>query len=181
MARVKNANRVQKSRKKSIPNTHRKSSEKSPGLSKAINKKVSKKVLKKKIKKQNPATRVKKGSEKVAGVTGKKVGSEKKPEKNYVTATAKKKGWEVYIIQAGSGALYTGISTDVERRFQEHRGASRTKAGARFFHISGPEKIVLREKHKDRSSATRREIEIKKLKRADKLALIESYFNEQDK
>lgn len=80
--------------------------------------------------------------------------------------------WEVYIIEASSGKLYTGITNDLERRFTEHQ---LSKKGARFFHFSKPEKIVFREPHESRSSATKRENEIKKLSRAQKLKLCDAF------
>lgn len=81
----------------------------------------------------------------------------------------KKAAWQVYIIQAKSGKLYTGITTDLERRLEEHR---KSKKGARFFHFSSAENVVFSEGHKNRSKATKREIEIKKMSRKQKLALI---------
>lgn len=77
--------------------------------------------------------------------------------------------WEVYIIQAKSGKLYTGITNDLDRRFADH---VQRKAGARFFRFSSPESIKFREPHSNRSEATQRELEIKKMTRAQKLALI---------
>lgn len=77
--------------------------------------------------------------------------------------------WVVYMIQTSSGKLYTGITTDLKRRFQEHR---KRKKGARFFHLSRAEEIVFVEGHPNRSAATKREIAIKKMKRHEKLALI---------
>ncbi len=78
--------------------------------------------------------------------------------------------WEVYIIQDSSGRLYTGITNDLERRFVEHK---RGKKGAKFFRLSSPEKILFREKHMSRSEASKREAAIKKMSRANKIALIE--------
>ena len=78
--------------------------------------------------------------------------------------------WEVYIIETEDGTLYTGITNDLERRFSQHS----TKKGARFFHTSPPKALLFRERHPDRSSALRREAEIKKLSRAQKLALIQN-------
>lgn len=77
--------------------------------------------------------------------------------------------WCVYIIEASDGRLYTGVTTDVERRFVEHSGTLR---GARFFRGRQPVKVVYTESHPDRSSALRRESAIKKLKREEKLRLI---------
>lgn len=79
------------------------------------------------------------------------------------------KQWEVYIIQAKSGHLYTGITTDLDRRFSDHLKGEK---GARYFRFSEAEKIVFRESHPDRSSATIREIKIKKMSRKEKETLI---------
>ena len=75
--------------------------------------------------------------------------------------------WVVYIIQTASGKLYTGITNNLEKRFNAHQN----KKGARFFHLSSPEKIVYCETHPNRSEATKREIAIKKLSRIEKLRL----------
>lgn len=77
--------------------------------------------------------------------------------------------WTVYIIEADNGHLYTGITTDMSRRFQQHQQG---KGGARFFHTSQAKKIVYQETHPDRSTASKREAAIKKLSRQAKLALI---------
>ncbi|MDH4018655.1 MAG: GIY-YIG nuclease family protein [Xanthomonadales bacterium] len=77
--------------------------------------------------------------------------------------------WYVYIIKASDDSLYTGITTDVERRFSEH---SDSRKGARFFRGRRPVEVVHTENHPDRSSALRRESEIKKLTRDLKLKLI---------
>jgi putative endonuclease len=79
--------------------------------------------------------------------------------------------WEVYIIQAKSGKFYTGITNDLKRRFEAHRTQ---RKGARFFHFSSPEKIVFREAQPNRSEASKREILIKKMKREEKVTLINS-------
>jgi putative endonuclease len=77
--------------------------------------------------------------------------------------------WEVYIIRAESGNLYTGITNNIKRRFSNHL---KQDGGARFFRFSSPEEIVYRESHPNRSEATKREIAIKKLNRKEKLLLI---------
>lgn len=81
-----------------------------------------------------------------------------------------KKKWELYIIQTKSKKLYTGITTDLDRRLKDHQSG---KKGARFFRFSDPEKVLYREPHPNRSKATKREIQIKKLTRKQKLALIQ--------
>ncbi len=82
-------------------------------------------------------------------------------------------GWQVYIIHCSDGSLYTGITTDVERRLAQH-GAGR---GARYFRGRDPERLVYLEGGHDRSSASRREAAIKQLQREDKWRLIESAAN----
>ncbi len=82
----------------------------------------------------------------------------------------KRDKWQVYIVEAANGKLYTGIATDVERRFNEH---AEGKKGARFFRTTRPMRIVWQEAHPDRSSATKREMAIKKMTRQQKLALVE--------
>lgn len=79
------------------------------------------------------------------------------------------KAWYVYIIQTEKGVLYTGITTDIERRFSEHLFES--KKGAKFFRGSVPEKIVYQEVCDSRSTASKREAQIKKMKRAEKLRM----------
>ncbi len=77
--------------------------------------------------------------------------------------------WTVYIIRCDDDSLYTGITRDVARRFEEHRNGPR---GARYFAGRSPEAVVWTEEGHDRGSALRREAAIKKLDRAAKLALI---------
>jgi putative endonuclease len=77
--------------------------------------------------------------------------------------------WYVYIIRASDQSLYTGITTDVERRFAEHKSG---RAGAKYFRGRSPEQLVLVESGYDRSSASIREAQIKKLTREQKLQLV---------
>ena len=77
--------------------------------------------------------------------------------------------WTVYIIRCDDGSLYTGVSTDVERRFREHLEHPR---GAKYFNGRKPLDVAWREEGHSRSSACRREAAIKKLGRDEKLELI---------
>jgi len=77
--------------------------------------------------------------------------------------------WSLYIIEASDGSFYTGITTDVERRFEEHL---QCRKGAKYFNGRSPIKVVYREDGHTRSSASRREAEIKKLSRGEKESLI---------
>ncbi|MBM7071722.1 GIY-YIG nuclease family protein [Shewanella sp. 202IG2-18] len=80
------------------------------------------------------------------------------------------KPWWVYIIQTHKGLLYTGCTTDIERRFREHQSGG-TKA-AKFLKGKGPLELRYREQVNDKSTALKREIEIKKMPRSKKLTLI---------
>ena len=75
--------------------------------------------------------------------------------------------WYVYMLRCGDGSLYTGSTTDVERRLREHQGGT----GARYTRSRPPVTLAYAEAP-DRSAAQRREAAIKKLPRAQKLKLI---------
>jgi len=76
--------------------------------------------------------------------------------------------WFVYIIEASDSSLYTGITTDLDRRFQQHA----TGQGAKYFKGRRPVKFVYSEKVDNRSRASIREASIKKLTRLQKLQLM---------
>ena len=76
--------------------------------------------------------------------------------------------WTVYIIQASDNSLYTGITTDMERRWLQHSN----NKGAKYFRGRSPVKIVYREEGFNRSTASIREAAIKQLSRKQKLQLI---------
>ena len=74
------------------------------------------------------------------------------------------------MVRSRSGKLYTGITTDPERRFREHCGEG--GRGARFFRTDPAEAMVYREPSENRASASQREAAIKKLRRSEKESLI---------
>ena len=76
--------------------------------------------------------------------------------------------WKLYILRCGDGTLYTGITTDVEKRLEAHR----TGKGAKYTRGRSPLELVYREDCGDHSTALKREIEIKKLTRDEKEQLI---------
>jgi len=76
----------------------------------------------------------------------------------------------VYILECEDNSLYTGITTDVERRFTEHLGG----IGSNFTRAKKAKRMVYVEEHPDRSSALKREAEIKKWPREKKIALVSS-------
>jgi putative endonuclease len=76
----------------------------------------------------------------------------------------------VYMLRCGDGSLYTGWSTDVEKRLATHRAGR----GSRYTASRLPVELVLAKAMVDRGAAMREEARIKRLDRAGKLALIES-------
>jgi putative endonuclease len=84
--------------------------------------------------------------------------------------------WFVYIILCSDASLYTGITNDVQRRFEQHTDGR----GAKYFYGRRPERLVYLETGHDRSSATRRELRLKKLSRRQKTRLIASEANRLD-
>ena len=76
----------------------------------------------------------------------------------------------VYLIQCEDKSIYTGITTDLERRFKEHQD----NAGGNYTRAHKVKKILFSEKHIDRSNASKREAEVKSWPRKKKLALISS-------
>lgn len=78
--------------------------------------------------------------------------------------------WHLYLIRCRGGMLYAGITTDVERRLAEHRAGA--PHGARFLRGKKPLRLVFRQEVGSRAAALRAEAAVKKLCRADKLAVI---------
>ena len=76
--------------------------------------------------------------------------------------------WYLYILRCGDGTLYTGITTDVDKRLEAHRSG----LGAKYTRGRGPLELAYREKCGSHSDALKRELAVKRLTRAQKLALI---------
>ena len=74
----------------------------------------------------------------------------------------------LYILNCKDGSLYTGITTDVKRRFKEHKEGE----GARYTRTHEVLKIVYTERYKSRSLALKREHELKGWSREKKMKLI---------
>ena len=76
----------------------------------------------------------------------------------------------VYMVKCADDTLYTGIATELDRRIEEHNTSDK---GAKYTRVRRPVKLVYSEKYPDRSTASKREYEIKKkITRVEKLALI---------
>ena len=82
------------------------------------------------------------------------------------------KEWYTYILHCSDNTLYTGVTTDLDRRVTEHNSSNK---GAKYTKTRRPVKLVYNETHTDRSSSSKRESVIKKLSRTDKLKIIHEY------
>jgi putative endonuclease len=80
--------------------------------------------------------------------------------------------WHLYLIRCRDDTLYTGISTDVGRRFAQHQGAG--NAGSKYLKGRGPLVLVFQQKLGCRSLALKVERRVKKMSKARKEKLIES-------
>ena len=76
--------------------------------------------------------------------------------------------WCVYMLLCDDNTIYTGITNDLKKRFENHISGK----GAKYLRGRKPLEIVYTENFQNRSMATKREMEIKKLNRIKKEALI---------
>lgn len=81
----------------------------------------------------------------------------------------------VYILKCWDNSLYTWITTDIERRLKQHRGE--LVWWAKYTKYRQPIELIYKEYIDGRSLATKREIEIKKLSKTNKLKLITNIKN----
>ncbi len=89
--------------------------------------------------------------------------------------------WYVYMIYCSDHSIYTGITTNLQRRFTQHA----SQRGAKYFRGRKPLQILYHEQYNNRSCASKREWALKKLSRQQKLRLIganrESFLLEKEK
>jgi len=78
--------------------------------------------------------------------------------------------WCVYLLRCGDGSLYAGITNDLRKRLAAHRSGR----GARYTRGRGPLRVVHVEPARNRAAASRREHELKRMKRARKIALLDT-------
>jgi putative endonuclease len=78
--------------------------------------------------------------------------------------------WYLYVIKCCDGTLYTGISTDVDRRFSEHQKGGH--AGSRYLKGRAPLTLLLRKKLGSRQLASKVEYQFKKLSKVEKEKII---------
>lgn len=86
------------------------------------------------------------------------------------------KEWVLYMLRCRDGSLYTGITNNLEKRLEAHRSGK----GAKYTRGRCPLELVYTEKCEDHSAALKREVEIKKLSRDEKIQLIGANKNPED-
>lgn len=82
------------------------------------------------------------------------------------------KPWFLYLVRCKNGHLYTGITTDVSRRFKEHSDTSKNSKGAKYLRGKGPLKLEFQQSLESRSLASKLEARVKKLTVLQKEMLI---------
>ena len=83
--------------------------------------------------------------------------------------------WYLYMVRCRDGSLYTGIATDVERRFGQHQGSG--DGGSKYLRGRGPLTLVFQERVGDRSQALKVEAMVKRLSKEKKEQLIGSILS----
>lgn len=83
-------------------------------------------------------------------------------------------GWFVYMVRCVDGTLYTGVTTDVERRVCEHNGltAAASAKGAKYTKVRRPVTLVYQEMAEGRGEAQRREAALRQLSKSQKEDLV---------
>ena len=78
------------------------------------------------------------------------------------------RNWFVYILNCSDGTLYTGITNDLDRRIKAHNAGTASK----YTRVRRPVSIVYSEEVETKGDALRRELQIKRLTRSEKMAII---------
>ena len=78
------------------------------------------------------------------------------------------RNWFVYIVNCADGTLYTGITNDLDRRIKAHNAGTASK----YTRVRRPVSIVYSEEVETKGDALRRELQIKRLTRSEKMEII---------
>ena len=81
--------------------------------------------------------------------------------------------WYVYLLRCSDNSLYAGITTDINRRLNEHNNSN--KLGSKFTRVRRPVKLAYAEKAADRKTASRQEYQLKKLNKQKKEMLVSQF------
>ncbi len=79
------------------------------------------------------------------------------------------KAWYLYVVSCSDGSLYTGVTTNLDRRVREHNTGKR---GAKYTKTRRPVKLLWSKEYESRSEAQSAEYKFKQLFRAQKLQII---------
>ncbi|MEA1990093.1 MAG: GIY-YIG nuclease family protein [Pseudomonadota bacterium] len=91
---------------------------------------------------------------------------ESQPSKTEQTCSVSKSDWFVYLLRCADNSLYCGITTNLQKRLRQHNGE--LTGGAKYTKTRQPCELVYSESAEDRSSASKREYEIKQLSKTAK-------------
>jgi len=80
--------------------------------------------------------------------------------------------WTVYFLRCNDNSLYTGITTDIKRRLHQHNN---TKLGAKYTRARRPVKLVYSETAADKSTASKREYQLRTLTKKKKEEIVLAY------
>ena len=105
-------------------------------------------------------------------VTKVKVDAKAKPREEKAKPKEKRVSWDLYMIRCGDGSLYTGISTDVQRRLSEHENNDKKNKGAKALRGKKPLTLVYQLGTGNKSEALKLEYRIKQLDKTEKETLI---------
>ncbi len=86
--------------------------------------------------------------------------------------------WFVYIARCSDNSLYTGVTTDLARRIEQHNTCNKT--GAKYTRMRRPIELVYSEHSANRSTACQREYQIKQLNKVKKEALVLEQINKKN-
>jgi putative endonuclease len=86
--------------------------------------------------------------------------------------------WFLYLIRCKYERLYTGITTDVERRFEEHKSSN--KKGSKYLRGKAPLRLVMKKKIGNKGLALKIEAKVKKLSKVKKELLVEGKIKIRD-
>jgi putative endonuclease len=80
--------------------------------------------------------------------------------------------WFVYILRCADSTLYTGVTTDLDRRVKEHNGEGVKGKGAKYTKMRRPVKLAYSEPSENRSQASMREYLLRNLNKIEKEKLV---------
>jgi len=83
--------------------------------------------------------------------------------------------WFVYFLRCSDNSLYAGITTDINRRIEQHNQCNKT--GAKYTRVRRPVTLAYLEESADRKAASQREYQLKQLSKKQKEQLVKSYQN----